>query len=307
MSDVHVPEEGVFPLAEILGVTSPEMIEVIDVGAMLEGQPRYSSLLRQGKCRITGFEANREQIPAAEAGLPEGSQILPYALGDGGPATLNITLYRGCSSLFEPNPAVIDMFEAISATSEGGNFRVVGQQEIQTVRLDDIPECPHADYVKLDVQGDELMVLENGMEKLSKALVIETEVEFVEIYKGQPLFADIQSFMVEQGFVLHKMIDISGRNFRPISTGNRMDAISQFLWADAVFVRDFTRLDLYAPLQLLTAATILHDVYYSYDLVHLYLQSHDRIAGTPYAEAYRAGLARTGNLPRQFANIRTEH
>jgi len=69
------------------------------------------------------------------------------------------------------------------------------------------------------------MVLENGMDKLSQAIVIETEVEFVEVYRGRLLFSDIQKLPRSQGFVLHKLVDIAGRNFRPLSPG---DPMSQF-------------------------------------------------------------------------------
>jgi len=305
MSEEQAPVDAPFRLVEILGAAAIDPIEVFDVGAMAEGRSRYDALSRQGLCRVTGFEINSDQIPAAEAALPPGSKVLPFALGDGGPATLHVTLYRGCSSLFEPNPDVIDMFEAISATSEVGNFRVVDRVEIGTRRLDDIAECPLADYAKLDIQGAELMVLENGMEKLSQAVVIETEVEFVEVYRGQPLFGDIQTFLRSQGFVLHKLVDISGRNFRPLSTGDPTDAMSQFLWADAVFVRDFARLDLYTVPQFLKAAIIMHDVYFSYDLTHVFLYAYDFTTGSTYAEAYRDRLSQFNAVPRQFANIRT--
>ena len=79
------------------------------------------------------------------------------------------------------------MFESISASSEAGNFKVVGEAA-ETVAPDDVEECPSSDYAKLDVQGAELLVLKHGMQKLADAVIIETEVEFVEIYRGQPSF-----------------------------------------------------------------------------------------------------------------------
>ena len=148
-----------FVLAEILGEVVPDAIEILDVGAMVEGQPRYEALLRQGNCRITGSEVNPGRIPGIRAASPPSSQVLPYALGDCNPATLHLMLYRGCSSLFEPNADVIDMFESISASSENGNFKLVGEVDVETVRLDDIDKCRAADYAKLDVQGAELLVL----------------------------------------------------------------------------------------------------------------------------------------------------
>ncbi|MEE2688936.1 MAG: FkbM family methyltransferase [Pseudomonadota bacterium] len=307
MSDDQTLVEAPFRLSEILGMAAYEEIEVLDVGAMVEGRPRYEALSRQGLCRVTGFEINQAEIPAVEAALPHGSKVLPYALGDGRQATLHVTLYRGCSSLFEPNPDVIELFASISTTWEDGNFRVVDRVQVETHRLDDIESCPPPDYAKFDIQGAELMVMENGMEKLARAVVIETEVEFLEIYKGQPLFSDIQSFLKRHGFVLHKMVDIEGRNFRPMLTDYSADATSQFLWADAVFVRDFSRLDLFSTEQFLKAAVILHEVYFSYDLALLFLYAHDLTKGSTFSDAYRAKLSTFESVPRQFATIRTHN
>ena len=152
----------------------------------------------------------------------------------------------------------------------------------------------------------ELLVLEHGMQKLADAVVIEAEAEFVELYRGQPLFGDFETFMRSHAFVLHKMIDIAGRNFRPMSTGNPADAISQFRWADAVFVRDFTKLDRISPPQFLKAAVILYDVYFSYDLAHLFLYAYDTVASRNYAAAYRDALGRSGGAPRKFASVRSQ-
>ena len=142
-------------------------------------------------------------------------------------------------------------------------------------------------------------------QRLSQAVVIETEVEFVEVYCGQLLFCDIQTFLRSQGFVLHKLVDISGRNFRPVSTGDPTDAMSQFLWAGGVFVRDFAKLDLYTVPQFLMVATVLHDVYFSHDFAHVFLCAHEFPTGSIYAEAYRDRLSQFNAALRQFANIRT--
>jgi hypothetical protein len=156
-------------------------------------------------------------------------QCIAFAFGDGDPAIHHVTCYSECCSLFEPIPDVIDMFEAISAILEGGNFRVVDRVEIGTLRLDDIIESPLIDCAELNIKGAELRVLENGMERLSQAVLIKTEVEFVKVYRGQPLFSDIQTFRRSQGFAPHKLNGIFGRNFNPLSSGDPTDAMSQFL------------------------------------------------------------------------------
>lgn len=282
-----------FSIAEILGTKLK--ITVADIGAMPEGVPRYSPLAAISDLSVVGFEPNDDERRKLEANGT--GEYLPYVLGTGEPATLHVTHYRGCTSLYPPNPDVINLFETIGAGNEDGNFSVVATVPVATHRLDDVfpyPECP---YLKLDVQGAELNVLEHGRRVLASALVVESEVAFVEIYKAQPLFGDIQTFLREQGFVLHKMFEIAGRTFRPVRHGaNEFAPISQMLWADAVFVRDFARLDRYTDADLLTAATILHECYRSFDLVHRLLAEFDRRRETGLAAAYGERLVKMPTL-----------
>ena len=232
-------------------------------------------------------------------------RYLPHCVGDGTLRTFHLTLWRGCSSLYEPDPAVINLFVAMDASIVNGHYRVVEKVPVQTVRLDDVSEPLRPDYLKLDVQGAELDVLRHATRVLESVLVLETEAEFIPMYKGQPLFGDVQSFLREQGLWLHKMIDIGGRSFRPVhASENIMLGLSQLLWADAIFVRDFSQLNRYEDDQLLKAALVLHDVYSSPDIAHLLLAEYDRRRGTNLASLYLNGLG-SSPIERMFMNERT--
>ena len=65
-----------------------------------------------------------------------------------------------------------------------------------------------------------------------------------------------------------------------------MPALSQLLWADAIFVRDFTRLDTYSDDGLLKAVAVLDLVYGSYDLAALLLDEYDRRSQTNLRQRY---------------------
>ncbi|GEO07620.1 FkbM family methyltransferase [Segetibacter aerophilus] len=60
------------------------------------------------------------------------------------------------------------------------------------------------DFVHMDVQGAELMVLEGAGDFISSIKVIWLEVSKVNFYKNQPLVADVKKFMSENNFVLIK-------------------------------------------------------------------------------------------------------
>ena len=260
--------------SDIIGCPVPR-IRIVDIGAMSEGEDRYHALVGSGLAEVTGFEPNPEQYVQL-AGRPGPYRYLPVFLGAGGPARFNITRYPGCASLLEPDPRFIDLFETIGCASPSGNFHVQRSELVETTRLDDLGPELGMDFLKIDVQGAELDILRNATAKLGQTVVIESEVEFLPIYKDQPLFGDIQCFLREQGFVLHKLIDVAGRPLKPFRPPNPFRPISQLLWADAIFVRDFVRLDTYADDGLLKAAAVLDVVYGSYDLVALLLAEHDR-------------------------------
>lgn len=281
-------------LAAILGETLPT-VEVVDVGASLLGAAeRWAPLVETGAARITGFEPNPAERARLLAAQRPGLRILPQALGRGGKATLHVTHYPGCSSLYPPDPQVIDRFVGAWAQPEG-NFHVVATLPVETSRLDDLVAagtCPAPDYLKLDVQGGERDVLEGATRTLAGACVVECEVEFVPLYKGQPLFHDVAALLQAQGFLLHQLRDVAGQALRPfLLARSKLEPLSQLLWADAVFVRDFTTAPAWPDAMLLKAALVLHDAYASADLAFQLLAEHDRRGGGDRARRYGAGLA----------------
>jgi FkbM family methyltransferase len=285
--------------AENLGHSIP-IVEIMDVGAMAVGQNRYDPLVTSGLAHVTGFEPNPAEYTRLKT--RKGYQYLPSFLGNGGPATFHITRYPGCSSLLMPDPNVIDLFMTIGCADPGGNFHVERTEKVETIRLDDLGSNITVDYFKIDVQGYELEIMRHGTTKLSNAVVIECEVEFLPLYEKQPLFGDVQCFLREQGFVLHKLIDVTGRPFRPFAPPNPFLPVSQLLWADAIFVRDFTRLDNFNSDGLLKAVAVLDLVYNSYDLVALLLREYDRRSQTSLCKRYLDTL-RNRQLSVRFLNV----
>jgi FkbM family methyltransferase len=276
--------------ADILGLPIPP-IALLDIGAMPEdAADRYEPLIAQGLAHVTGFEPNPREF-ARLSGRHGPYRYLPIALGDGGTATFHLTRYPGCSSLLEPDPNMIDLFETIGCADGARNFEVVSIERIPTTRLDDLKPDIRGDLLKIDVQGAELMILRNGRRLLTGTLVLETEAEFVPLYRDQPLFGDLQCFLREQGFLLHKFVDFGGRPFRPVRPKNPFAPVSQAMWADAIFVRDFTRLAAYSDEDLIRAAAILHLIYQSYDLVGLLVREFDRRRQTALWDRYAAWLA----------------
>jgi len=58
------------------------------------------------------------------------------------------------------------------------------------------------DFLWLDMQGFELFALKSASRLLKTVKIIYTEVEFIELYTGQPLYCDVKKWLEKQGFIL---------------------------------------------------------------------------------------------------------
>lgn len=262
-------------------------IKIVDIGANpIDGTPPYAPLLAAGDADVVGFEPN----PGALARLNEmkgpNELYLPHAVGDGNRHTLHFCQAPGMTSLLQPNPDVLNLFHGFADWG-----RVLATTEVDTVRLDDIAETEGVELIKIDIQGGELMALSHARKRLADALVIQTEVEFLPMYVGQPLFSEVERFLRDAGFMFHRFFPAVSRVVRPLLVNNDIYAgLSQVLWADGLFVRDFTRLHALTDMQVLKLAKILHDCYRSIDLTLHLLGEYDRRTGAALGGAYLAGL-----------------
>lgn len=248
----------------IFALLQPERISsIVDVGANpIDGDPPYKPMLAKRLCRVLGFEPQPNALDQLNRQKSSHETYLPYILGNGGEARLHVCKTPGMTSLLAPNPKVMRHFHGFSQWG-----KVVETQTVSTRRLDDIEEIEEMDFLKIDIQGGELSVFQNGRQKLSRAVAVQTEVSFLPLYKNQPLFAEVDIELRKLGFVPHAFATINKRMIAPLSVGNNpYAAINQLLEADVVYVRDFTRLGEIDPERLKHLALIAHHCYGSFDL-----------------------------------------
>ncbi len=265
-------------------------VKVVDVGASPLGEPPWKRLHARGKADLVAFEPDALQFAALQAqGLPR-TTLLAEAVGDGGEHDLHVCKLPGLTSLLKPDPEVLRHFHGFAEWGE-----VVDTVRLQTRRLDDIPEARGCHFLKLDVQGSELAILEAGREVLADCLVVQLEAQFVPFYEEQPLFGDLDRVMKDAGFWLHRFTPLQSRVFKPLLLNDDIYAgLSQVLWSDAVYVRRFTDFVELPEDALLRIALIAHDVYESLDLASLALLRLDERDGGDrqprYLEALTKGI-----------------
>jgi FkbM family methyltransferase len=248
-------------LREILAPSRPTTI--VDVGANpIDGDPPYKAMLAAGLCEVIGFEPQAEALARLEHKRGPRERYLPYALGDGTPATLNICELEGMTSLLVPEPRHLALFNLFPIWG-----KVKNQIPVETRRLDDVTEIPRMDFLKMDVQGSERTVLSHGRGKLKDTVVVQTEVSFVPLYKDQPVFGEIDLFLRGEGFLPHCVTGTKIWPLAPMVVGDAPNrGIRQLLETDMVYVRDFSDPANMTAEQWKQLALIAHHCYGSYDL-----------------------------------------
>jgi FkbM family methyltransferase len=264
------------------------VVDVLDIGAAIGDCPPYQAMVDAGHARVFGFEPNEKECAKLNAKYGAPHRFFPHFVGAGGPATFHETTWVQTGSLYEPDLPVLSKFLTLREVCTP-----VATHAIQTTRLDDVQGLDNVDFFKIDIQGGELAVFQNAARALSQALVVHTEVEFVKIYKNQPMFADVDIFLRNAGFQFHTFEGFGTRAFSPLQLDDDpTKGVRQVLWSDAVYVRDWMHLAALDELKLRKYAVLAHDLYNSIDLAHLVLQALDHKTGGDWAPRYLARLQR---------------
>jgi FkbM family methyltransferase len=206
----------------------------VDCGA--RGEVYHPFLSAYPQAQYIGFEADAEESARVQAKLKSGRRIFPVAVGSTN-ATLPfyVTKNPACSSFIEPNQTFFAQF-----LDSADDTQVMSVIDLPVVTLDDY--LPNAgidsiDFIELDTQGSELDILKGAQGFLKKSVLgLRIEVEFSPIYKDQPLFADVDSFVRSNGFVL---FDLSRHHYRRGAAPRDLPTSGQLLYGHAFYLKDY--------------------------------------------------------------------
>lgn len=235
---------------------------ILDIGANpTDGDPPYKEMLNYGLCTVIGIEPQQSALEVLQQRKGPLERYLPHVVGDGRERRLKVTKARGMTSLLTPDENQLRLFNAFP---EWGS--VVEEIDVQTHRLDDL-DIDEFDLLKINIQGAELMVFQNGLERLRDAVAVHTAVSFVPLYLGQPTFGDVDAELRSQGFVPHSMPRLKQWAIAPtVFDDNLYNPGNQLLEADMVYVRDIAHPERMTSEQLSHLAMIAFHIYGSVDL-----------------------------------------
>jgi FkbM family methyltransferase len=177
-----------------------------------------------------GFEPDEKECASLASQHASNVEYIPIGLSDAVEShILHVTREPGCSSIFPPNQS------AMSKYFLSERWEVCERIPIKTVPLAKILDERNVrpDALKIDVQGAALKVLAGAGRYLDDVLLLEVEVEFCEMYQGQPLFGEVDKLVRQRGF---ELLDINKYHARRRILDSRHVSRGQVLFADALYV-----------------------------------------------------------------------
>jgi len=222
---------------------------VADIGAALLAEtPVYAELvLAHPSAHLFSFDGDARQIAELKARYGAKATVLGHFLGDGNEHTVYLCdEASGMTSLLKPSEPALNFFNGFDDFG-----RVLSTETVKTTQLDAVAEIDRIDFLKMDIQGSELRVLQHGSQKLRECVAVQLEVSFVALYEDQPTFGDIDSWMRANGYLPHSFVDVKRWSISPtVRNNNFRIPFNQLLEADVVYIKDPLQLERYSDSQL---------------------------------------------------------
>jgi len=257
-------------------------IVICDIGASpCDPTEHLEELLNNTKSFLYGFEPNEEEFNKLK--ITEKKKFFKKAIGDGSDHILNLCAYPGWTSFLEPDTEYIKKFHNFEKAS-----KIINKISIKTEKLDDIYFEKKIDFFKIDTQGFESTIIENGLEAISNTLVVQLELSPVPLYKNEKSLSYVSNLMEKLNFNLNMFYKINTRTFKPMiignNTGNGLNTIFQL---DCVFVKNYNEIEKLDDEKLKKLILIMFYSYKSYDFVDFLITRLDKLSGTNHIENFR--------------------
>ena len=249
-------------LAGVIGFDG--RIHVADIGAAAIAElPPYKALLDRGIARLSAVDGDERQAGAIRQAFGADTAVFSDVIADGRKHILHLASPQsGMSSILKPSKRGLAFFNLFTRFGQ-----VERKARVATKRLADIEPLQGIDYLKMDIQGAELMVLENAGSALDRCVAIQLEASFVPLYEDQPSFGDIDLWMRRHGFLPHCFTEVKRWSIAPtVRNNDPRFPWNQLLECDVVYVRQLVSLKGLSNDQVRKIALIAAYCYHSPDL-----------------------------------------
>jgi FkbM family methyltransferase len=314
-----------FPIASrLLARLLPDaMMTIVDAGARGGGElVRWRALDRH--LRLLNFEPDPkayETIQNMAKGHPGDVRTYTTALARTQKAR---PLYLSKASEYNTSllPINLDRYRRKGWNYRGQKVRVSDIYEIarteavDCISIDDFAAkegVADIDYIKVDVEGVELELLEASPQALDRAIGVSVDVLFHEDWIGAPVFADVDRFLRDKGFVLYDLRGLKRTEQYDAPFTMRQEngeAHGQIACGDAIYLRDFLETKSAVPsfeklVKLAIAAEVNGHADFAFELV-VYMRDHaaDEKQKAELVRIYDEAASDYEDWMKQFAGSR---
>ena len=117
--------------------------------------------------------------------------------------TFRITKKQQALSIYAPN------YEFLNRYKDSERFNIKEEIKMNCTTLDNIIEKNNElFFMKLDTQGSEYEILKGGNNVINNAIGFEIEIEFKDIYLNQPLFNEVNQFLISNNLILIDFLNL---------------------------------------------------------------------------------------------------
>ena len=192
--------------------------------------------------RLVGFEPDAGECERLNREAADtGRRFYPVALHrDRGRRRFFVTSFAAAAGFYEPDMRLWRRFP------NGRSLTVASTVDHDTVDFDTFAlehDISPVDFIKADVEGAELDVLQGAEESLRKSIWgVAVEVTFGQTHVGRPVFADVDAFLGRLGFHLWDLsfVRLSRNALSPWLFAKRPGGTEhgQVMAADVLYLRD---------------------------------------------------------------------
>lgn len=183
---------------------------------------------------VVNFEPDKRGSDTIDSGQVN----IPIAIGPRDLTTIYLNRRPTTSSLLPANKKVTDRYDWSQIFRQPDDiFETIETATIETSPLDSViaqHAVPQPDFIKIDVQGLSLEVLEGGIETINESVLgIEIEVEFLESYEGQRTFGAVHEHLYAQGFEVFRVKNLNAWYFKtslPITKYSGQDTFCDLVY-----------------------------------------------------------------------------
>ena len=257
-------------------------IIVCDIGASpCDPTEHLEELLNNTESFLYGFEPDEEEFNKLK--IKKKKNFFQKAIGDGSNHILNLCAYPGWTSFLEPDIEYIKKFHNFEEAS-----KIINKISIKTEKLDNIDFEQKIDFFKIDAQGFESIIIENGSKSISDALVVQLELSPVPLYKNEKNLSYVSTLMEKLNFNLNMFYKVNSRTFKPMILGNNTGiGLHTIFQLDCVFVKNYNEIDKLDEEKLKKLILIMFYSYRSFDFVDYLICRLDNLLGSNYIEEFR--------------------